>query len=45
MIQVDWQCIEMVPSGLLKGENPRLIEEWQGVPTLWDTMPIGCLKN
>ena len=39
---------------LLKGEVPRLIDEWQEAPKLWDAIrrpdgvlvvPIGCLKN
>ncbi len=26
------------PSLLLKGENPRLIDEWQIAPVLWDAV-------
>ena len=26
------------PSLLLKGDNPRLIDEWQEIPVLWDTV-------
>ena len=26
------------PSLLLKGEPPRLIDEWQDVPVLWDAV-------
>ena len=26
------------PTGLLEGETPRLIDEWQIVPNLWDTI-------
>ncbi len=26
------------PSILLKGENPRLIDEWQDIPVLWDAV-------
>lgn len=29
---------EMKPSLLLKGENPRLIDEWQVAPVLWDAV-------
>ena len=29
------------PSLLLKGENPRLIDEWQIAPVLWDAVPPG----
>jgi len=28
------------PSNLLKGENPRLIDEWQEAPNLWDTVRV-----
>ncbi len=28
------------PSNLLKGENPRLIDEWQEAPELWDAVRI-----
>ena len=28
----------MDPSIVLKGENPRLIDEWQEVPSLWDAV-------
>ncbi len=27
---------EIEPYAILKGENPRLIDEWQEVPSLWD---------
>ena len=27
-----------MPSLLLKGKQPRLIDEWQDVPTLWDAV-------
>ena len=30
------QLAEMNPSLLLKGDTPRLIDEWQTIPTLWD---------
>ena len=29
---------EMVPSLVLEGEKPRLIDEWQEVPQLWDAV-------
>ena len=29
---------ETKPSLLLKGENPRLIDEWQMAPVLWDAV-------
>ena len=29
---------EMSPSLVLEGETPRLIDEWQEVPTLWDAV-------
>ncbi|MGN1164123.1 MAG: ATP-binding protein [Candidatus Ornithospirochaeta sp.] len=29
---------EMAPSLILKGEKPRLIDEWQEVPQLWDAV-------
>ncbi len=29
---------EIKPSLLLKGENPRLIDEWQMAPVLWDSV-------
>lgn len=29
---------EMSPSLVLEGENPRLIDEWQEVPPLWDAV-------
>ena len=30
--------VETKPSLLLKGENPRLIDEWQVAPVLWDAV-------
>lgn len=35
------------PSNLLKGENPRLIDEWQEAPELWDAVRILsiCAEN
>ncbi len=29
---------EMSPGGVLAGETPRLLDEWQTVPTLWDAV-------
>lgn len=27
---------------LLEGETPRLIDEWQDAPTLWDAVRVAC---
>lgn len=27
---------------LLEGETPRLIDEWQDIPTLWDAVRVAC---
>lgn len=32
------QLAKMSPQSLLKGEAPRLIDEWQLAPSLWDTI-------
>ena len=32
------QLAQMAPSLILEGENPRLIDEWQEVPSLWDAV-------
>ena len=32
------QLAEMSPSDILEGETPRLIDEWQEVPALWDAV-------
>ncbi|MGL4485328.1 MAG: ATP-binding protein [Anaerovoracaceae bacterium] len=32
------QMAKLTPSTLLKGENPRLIDEWQMAPMLWDAI-------
>ncbi|MBR5633606.1 MAG: ATP-binding protein [Prevotella sp.] len=32
------QLVEMNPALLLKGETPRLIDEWQTIPALWDSV-------
>lgn len=33
------------PSLLLKGENPRLIDEWQDAPVLWDAVRMAVDKE
>ena len=30
------ETIQILPKKLLEGENPRLIDEWQTLPELWD---------
>ncbi len=32
------QLIELSPKTLLEGENPRLIDEWQALPPIWDSI-------
>jgi predicted AAA+ superfamily ATPase len=32
------QLAQLDPSGVLEGEMPRLIDEWQEVPALWDAV-------
>ncbi len=32
------EMAQLNPSNLLKGENPRLIDEWQIIPQLWDAV-------
>lgn len=32
------QTVSVMPSLLLKGEHPRLIDEWQDAPKLWDAV-------
>jgi predicted AAA+ superfamily ATPase len=32
------QAADIKPSLLLKGDTPRLIDEWQLAPVLWDTV-------
>ena len=32
------QLIEISPKTLLEGETPRLIDEWQALPSLWDSI-------
>lgn len=34
------QTANIKPSLLLKGENPRLIDEWQDAPVLWDAVRL-----
>lgn len=36
---------EMEPSAVLVGENPRLIDEWQEVPALWDAVRMTADKS
>ena len=33
------------PSILLEGEKPRLIDEWQDAPEIWDAVRIYCDNN
>lgn len=30
------EVLQILPAKLLEGENPRLIDEWQTIPELWD---------
>ena len=32
------ELAEILPSKLLEGEKPRLIDEWQVAPALWDAV-------
>lgn len=32
------ELAEIMPSKLLEGEKPRLIDEWQVAPVLWDAV-------
>ena len=32
------QLIEINPQSLLDGETPRLIDEWQTLPSIWDSI-------
>ena len=32
------QLAEMDPTLLLRGDSPRLIDEWQTIPALWDSV-------
>ena len=34
------QLIEISPQALLEGKTPRLIDEWQALPTIWD-----CIRS
>ncbi|MGM9947087.1 ATP-binding protein [Floccifex sp.] len=36
---------EINPMALLKGETPRLIDEWQDAPNLWDAVRAYCDEN
>ena len=33
------------PSNLLVGETPRLLDEWQDAPVLWDAVRTACDKR
>jgi predicted AAA+ superfamily ATPase len=33
------------PSNLLKGEYPRLIDEWQDAPAIWDAVRVAVDKT
>lgn len=40
------QVADIKPSELLKGDNPRLINEWQTAPKLWDAVRLAVdLRN
>jgi len=39
------QTAEITPSVLLNGEKPRLIDEWQDAPPLWDAVRSYCDEN
>ena len=36
---------EIKPSVLLVGNYPRLIDEWQSAPTLWDSIRFSALMH
>lgn len=36
---------EINPIALLKGEQPRLIDEWQDAPNIWDAVRSYCDEN
>lgn len=38
VFQSSRQLAEINPSLLLQGDNPRLIDEWQIIPSLWDSV-------
>lgn len=42
MTQQNIQLATLNPSLLLKGDNPRLIDEWQIAPQLWDAVRFEC---
>jgi len=39
------QLAELEPNLVLQGEKPRLIDEWQEVPKLWDAVRFECDSN
>ena len=36
---------QIKPSNLLSGDNPRLIDEWQIAPNLWDAVRVSVDKR
>src|SRR5574344_1582598 len=36
------ETAKVKPSLLLAGENPRLIDEWQDIPEIWDSVRTLC---
>ena len=39
------QLADAMPSAILQGENPRLIDEWQMAPQLWDAVRYDIDRN
>ena len=44
MMETYYGNADVKPSLLLKGEYPRLIDEWQTLPTLWDAIRVSVDK-
>ncbi len=38
VLQQSKQLIEISPKTLLEGSTPRLVDEWQTLPSLWDSI-------
>ncbi len=38
MLQQNLNMAKLIPGRLLEGKNPRLIDEWQVAPSLWDAV-------
>ena len=38
VLKQSMQMIEISPKSLLEGETPRLIDEWQALPPIWDSI-------